>query len=384
MRIVIYNSSSFGGCFDYGREIHAAYRRHPQVETCEWWVPAGAAPGVADPSVRRLFISDKPGIKNRLFRQLHFLLRTLFNPFLLFLRLSAAPDSVVILNDFEQLSAPVWVPFFRKFLSSRHRFVVLLHDPDRDAYPPSLRWTQVCMKALMSLADFAFYHDFLPDKNYYQSARSCFLDLPHGIFRMPSPDPICSRRIRELNPEGLKLMSIPGNIRPEKNYETAMEALKLLPDFALLIAGAPSNARVDVQAYKEKAAQLGVQNRVIWIERYLSAEELSAVMDCSDVLVLNYADSFTSQSGILNVAAPYFKPLVVSDGPSSLAAVVRKFGIGTLVNAGGAASLAAAVASALSSSEENTAAWQRYLDFASWDRHADIAMRSFQENRLKK
>jgi glycosyltransferase involved in cell wall biosynthesis len=176
-------------------------------------------------------------------------------------------------------------------------------------------------------------------------------------------------------------MSIPGNIRREKNYEVAIEALTQLPDFVLLIAGAPANARLDLSGYKTLAASSAVTDRVIWIEHYLSASELSAVLAVTDVLVLNYADSFTSQSGILNVAANFRKPLVVSDGRSSLVSVVRNFGIGTIVNGTGPELLASAIRSTVSNCAQKQNAWDSYLKHASWEKHTSLAVNLFKELR---
>jgi glycosyltransferase involved in cell wall biosynthesis len=379
MRIIVYNSSSFGGCFDYGRELLEAYQARPEIESCEWWIPANAEVPESH-GVRKLFLNDKPAISSRLLRQLHFLYRVFLNPFILYFRLAAAPPSLVILNDFEQLTAPIWTPFFRWTLASRHRFILILHDPDRDAYPPSLRWTIFSMKALTGLADLAFYHNYLPEKTYYTDNGKCrYFDIPHGVFRMPSPDQAFHQLIKEKNKAGNKIMSIPGNIRHEKNYETAIEALSLLPEYSLLIAGAASSARVSVDSYRQLAEKLGVSDRVIWMEHYLSPAELTAVMQVSDVVVLNYSDSFTSQSGILNVAAPFKKPLVVSDGRSSLASVVRRFGMGILVSGNGASGLSEAVRSAVETASEKKLAWDAYLEYASWERHADTAIQIFKE-----
>jgi glycosyltransferase involved in cell wall biosynthesis len=102
-------------------------------------------------------------------------------------------------------------------------------------------------------------------------------------------------------------------------------------------------------------------------------------MEISDVVVLNYSDSFTSQSGILNVAAPFKKPLVVSDGRSSLASVVRKFGMGILVSGNGAKALSEAIIAAAETASEKKLAWDAYLEFASWKRHASTAIKIFKE-----
>jgi glycosyltransferase involved in cell wall biosynthesis len=372
MRIIIYNSSSFGGCFDYGREIFKAFQKKDALHSCEWWIPENAsAEGLS--GVRKLFVSDRPDFRSKILKQIHFLYRTLMNPLLLYMRLAAAPNSVVIFNDFEQLSAPLWVPLFRKFLIRRHVFSVILHDPDRDAYPPSLAWTRFSMKQMMGIMDVAFFHGYLPEKSYYKQNNQChFIDIPHGIFPMPDPDPAFLEILRKRVPESQKLLAIPGNIREEKNYQLAIEALQHLPDCHLLVAGSASNARVNIDAYKQQAEKSGVSNRLVWIEKYLSPEELAAVMKGSDVILLNYSDSFTSQSGIFNVAVPFRKPVVVSKGKSSLSKMVQAFGIGTVSECQDAEGLAKAIRTALSA-KANPWHWDEYLSYASWEHNTSLA-----------
>jgi glycosyltransferase involved in cell wall biosynthesis len=374
MRIIIYNSSSFGGCFDYGKALLSAYQKHPEVKLASWWVPKNAEIEIDD-SVRALFLSDKPHSKSRILKQWHFLLRTLLNPLLLLQRLAAQPSSVVIFNDFEQLSAGLWVPLFRWVLGKKHRFVIVLHDPDRDAYPPSLRFTNWSMKTMMGLMDVAVFHDFLPDKIYYHNLPECtFLDLPHGFYAMPEPDPDLLTELMKLESPERTILTIPGNIREEKNYDLAIEAISKLPQHILIIAGSASNARVDIQQYKNLSGKLGVADRVIWIEKFLTEAELSAVIDVCDVVVLNYAVSFTSQSGILNVVAPFRKELIVSDGPSSLASVLKKFKVGELVEPGSVDSLVEGLKRLSTEGAEVRNNWEEYLAYASWENHVSKAI----------
>ena len=376
MRIILYNSSSFGGCFDYGRELYRAFQHQPSVTSVEWWIPENAAEDETK-GIRKLFFSDQPEGLKRIFRQIHFLWRVLMNPFRLLLRLAAAPPSVVILNDFEQLTAPLWVPVFRIILADKHRFGVILHDPDRDAYPPALWWTRYSMKKLISLCDRAFYHAYLPVKDYYRDCGGCiFTDLPHGVFYFPPPDAAFSQKIRNSNPDGLTILSIPGNIRPEKNYHIAIGALPMLPDCMLLIAGAASNARVDVQSYYKLAEELGVSRRVIWLNGYLSREELSSVIAESDIILLNYADSFTSQSGIFNLTIPFRKPVITSSGKSGMTQVLEKFGLGIRVQEPGAASLAQAVQKSRESTD-NEKRWEEYQNYASWENTVKVIAEGF-------
>ena len=374
MRIIIYNSSSFGGCFDYGKALLSAYRKHPDVEHASWWVPQNVELD-KDDAVRPMFLTDKPKSQSRILKQWHFLLRTILNPLLLLQRLSVQPPSVLIFNDFEQLSAGLWVPLFRWILGTKHRFVIVLHDPDRDAYPPSLLFTNWSMKTMMGLMDVAVFHDFLPDKIYYRNLPECtFLDLPHGFYPMPEPDPELLTELLKLESPGRIILTIPGNIREEKNYDLAIEALSRLPEHILIIAGSASNARVDIQQYKNLATRLGVSDRVIWIEKFLTEAELSAVIEICDVVVLNYAVSFTSQSGILNVVAPFRKELIVSDGPSSLASVLKKFKVGELVEPGSVDSLVEGLERLSAEEAEVRNNWEDYLSYASWENHVIKAM----------
>jgi len=378
MRVVIYNSSSFGGCFDYGKALTKAYSQNTDIESIKWLIPKNAELEAANSE--KLFISDKPNSKSKIFRQFHFLFRVLANPFLLLFRLLKEKPAWVILNDFEQLSAIFWVPFFKLLLKKKHRFAVILHDPDRDAYPPSLSFTSFSMRQIISLVDVAIYHDFLPDKPYYQGFKNCtFLDLPHGFYPLPEPDADLFQKLSALKETEKVIMAILGNIRPEKNYHLAIEALAQLPNHYLIIAGSAANARVNLQTYRDLAKKLGVENRLMWVEKFLTEGEMSAIIVISDVILLNYAVSFTSQSGILNVVAPFKKELIVSDGPSSLAAIIRRFKIGELVVPGSTQSLVAGLEKLKSEEIELRQNREDYLAYASWENHVSNAVKCFKQ-----
>ena len=377
MEIVLYNSSSFGGCFDYGKALFQAYRQNPDCQKITWLVPSNAALPHQQ-GIEKRCLPDKPKTTHKLLRQLHFLWRVFWNPILLFSYLQKAPPSWVIFNDFEQLSAVFWVPVFKHFLAKKHRFAIILHDPDRDAYPPSLAFTRFSMKQIISLMDFAIYHDFLPQKPYYQSNDKCrFIDLPHGFYPMPAPDANLLSKLAVLKKPGITLITILGNIRHEKNYHLAIEALSSLPNHVLIIAGSSANARVSTQVYKDLALKSGVQNNVFWVEKFLTEPEMTAVIEISDVILLNYAISFTSQSGILNVVAPFRKELVVSDGPSSLASLIRRFKVGELVEPGSVSSLVKSLQLLEKEEVEIRKHWDEYLEYASWEKHVAIALHTF-------
>lgn len=380
MRVVIYSTSSFGGCFDYALQLHEAYNSNLEVERVVSYFPQNAQiPSRTD--MQAILMPDRLH-HNATARQkqLHFLQRSARNPLRLLRRLQHAPPSLVIFNDWEQITAPMWVPMFQAGIGNRHKFACILHDPDRDHYPPNLKTSTACMRTMMRLMHLGLYHDFLPEKPYYaKNNRTQYLDVPHGLYPAADADlPMQHNLKQHLDPK-LKWMTILGNIRPEKNYELAIEALQNFPGLGLLIAGQPSHQGVDLDAYRKLASELGVSDRIFWLEKYLTDAEMSAVIAHADFLLLYYASSFSSQSGVLNTAAPFRKTIIASDGESSLAATLRRFSIGVLAPPDNLEELCKAIARVLEGYGPDLADWGNYLEYASWENHAAKVIRAAKE-----
>ena len=379
MRVIIYTSSSFGGCYDYGLQLHAAYLAHPQVESCQMVFPENAAlPHRTD--FHPILMPDQlaEGTDPRI-KKLHFIRRAVRNPLTLLRFVRSQPPSLVIFNDFEQITAPFWVPAF-KATARRHRYAAVLHDPDRDGYPPSKAVSERCMKALMSLMELGLYHQYLPAKPYYApNGVTRYLDVPHGLYPPPPPNSALAAEIAALKRPNLQYAAILGNVRKEKNYHLVLEAMTNLPDLGLIVAGRPSNTSEDAATYLNRAAELGLQDRVIWIDRYLSDAEMAAVIDQADMILLYYAKSFSSQSGILNMVAPMRKTIIASDGTSSLAAVIRRFSIGLLAQPDDVQALRHALMLAVEGFGPNILDWGYYLEYASWQGHTEVVISALED-----
>ncbi len=373
MKVVIYESSSHGGCYAYAKELLKAYLAHPEVSDCLLLLPANAN-GVEGFQVRKMLISDNKRYRISLANKIYFLGRTLINPFVLFFFLLKQQPSLVILNDFEQLSAFLWARLYKTFLS-KHVFAIVLHDPDRDQYPPSKAFSTYSMAEIMSVMDIGLYHEILPNKTYYQNAHTKFVNIPHGVFKPLRSKDSFSNEIRNLIGDGCNSMSILGNIREEKNYHLAIESLTRFPSMKLIIAGNPANQNVNISFYKDLAFNLNVSERVIWIERFLTDSEMASLIQLSDIILLNYAKSFKSQSGILNLVAPFKKRTIVSMGESGLCNVVKEYALGTLVAPDDLDSLIEGIDISLNSNHDKN--WQLYLDFASWKNHVAIVLNTY-------
>ena len=375
INIIIYESSSFGGCYDYSRQLISAYAKQDGVESVELLLPKNAS--ATGKGVKRFLLWDELSTTIIIVKKLWFILRVFVNPLLLFFYLLFKKQRHVLLNDFEQLSAWYWSPLYR-FLLPWHSFSVFLHDPDRDAYPPSPKVSSFLIKVMMHTMDLAFYHEILPDKPYYKGKRTRYIAVPHGIYPAPPPD---VHLLETLNNEIVDryCFAIIGNIREEKNVDLAIRALANVPNGHLVIAGKTANSSVDIARYHQLSKELNVENRITWITRFLSEAELSSVISRCDAVLLYYRSSFTSQSAIVNLIAPFKKKLIVSDTSSALATTVRKFGNGILVPPDEVVALTKVMEKLPEQNNSFSEAWQDYIQYASWENNAFITVNAMQE-----
>ena len=370
MNIIIYNINSFGGNYEYSKYLFKAYQRNAEVERATLLMPANSE--FCENGVVKLLLADLIRSNNKLLKKLYFLYRSIFNPYKLFFYLLKQPSSTVIFNDFDQLTAWFWAPLF-KLLKKRHKFSVILHDPDRDDFFPMRYLSKNSMASVMSFMDLAFYHGFLPEKSYYKSTLTK-VDIPHGIYDDTEVDEAMLVEIRKEAGDA-KIIGILGNIRDEKNYGTVIEALPKMDHVKLLIAGKVANSGVNTQVYKDEAVALGISKQIIWKEGYLSQGAFNAAITVCDIVLLFYKPSFTSQSGVLNTIAPFKKTLVISDAESSLKKSVIAYSLGSIVPHNNPSQLAITIKELLSLSPTGALeGWNNYINESSWEKHVSIAV----------
>lgn len=356
-------------------ELLKAYGCHHAVSSVAVILPKNAMVGENN-HCNKILLSDIPKAKSTFLRRLHFVYRSFINPIRFFFWLQSQPDSVVIFNDFDQLTSFVWAPLLKR-LKARHLFCVILHDPDRDSYFPSKVLSIASMKKVMSIMDIAFFHGYLPDKKYYDN-KVLKVEIPHGVYGNIEIDSnFRNHLLSELGHR--KLLGILGNIRDEKNYKLVFNILHDLPGYSLLIAGSPASSTVPIEEYKAIIDKKGLKGRVIWIQRFLDEQELNAAIQCCEIVLLYYKPSFTSQSGILNKIAPFAKKIVVSDVPSSLAYTVKKYRIGFVARPQSESDLIRVIQlSETVDSNDLSKAWDEYKEEASWSKHVEIAINAIQ------
>jgi glycosyltransferase involved in cell wall biosynthesis len=365
----IYESSSRGGCYKYALELFHAYRKHPKVTSVTLLLPKNSE--IEGDDIEKCLLSDG-NAGNRW----HFLYRHFINPFILFFylrkqrKLQSTGKMMVLLNDFEQMSAPLWAPLYRLFLKNTV-VAVFLHDADRDAYPPSRAISGFCMSQMMKAMHLALYHGTLPHRTYYASSgKTNYLKVEHGLYTPAPPDAATLEEIATWKKTiSGQVFIIPGHIRIEKNYILAIRALEQLPAAGLIIAGSPSSSSVTTTHLRKLADDLGISDRILWLERYLTEEEMTAALQSADIVLLYYSSGFHAQSGILNQVAPLQKPVITGNLPNALTASVEKYRLGWVVPPDDGSALLQAMKTADTSTIQPC--WATYFEDVDWGRQAD-------------
>jgi glycosyltransferase involved in cell wall biosynthesis len=154
-------------------------------------------------------------------------------------------------------------------------------------------------------------------------------------------------------------------VRDGKNLDMAMQALAEVPQAFLVVTGSVASGKEKPFAhYRELAAQLGVLDRCHFAEGFVADDELGKYFAGADFVLLTYAASFHSQSGVLNIAARARKPVLASAAPSPLIESVRKFQLGITVEPDSAAAVVAGMKQLLSAPP--LPRWEEYEAVASW------------------
>ncbi len=103
-----------------------------------------------------------------------------------------------------------------------------------------------------------------------------------------------------------------GLLRPDKGLDTLVEALPAVaaavPEVRLEVVGSP---RMPLGPLKERAAALGVADRIRWDERFVSDAELAAAFGRASVVALPYR--VIESSGVLATTLAFGVPPVLTD-----------------------------------------------------------------------
>lgn len=182
-----------------------------------------------------------------------------------------------------------------------------------------------------------------------------------------------ARRLLDL-PSSARVVLFFGSIEERKGLDCLIDAFALIadvhPDLHLVIAGKP---KVDLTQYEERIRDLAIGHRVRRDLRYIPFSEMQVHFRAASVVVLPYRN--VSQSGVLQLAYAYGRPVVVTD-VGGLSETVLEDGTGVVASALDSRSVANAILQLLRQPEEAERMGRRARELAetkySWSTIAEV------------
>jgi len=259
------------------------------------------------------------GHPNVLRRKVRFLVAQIANPSRLWRRAREQAADVVHLSNINHLSYPLWS---RSIDAARTRVVATAHDVRR-AKPMLLRsYEDRQLKRFYQRADGLFVHSRAQLEDLIDFAgvpEERIHIVPHGPYNYGAPTAERAELRRRLGwPLDKQIALFFGILRDDKNLETMLRAMPPHRDGVhLVVAGrSAGGAQRSVAQYRELVEQLGLTQHVTFDDRYIGESEIPDLFAACDWTALPYTRSFTSQSGVLNVAASYRRPVLLSATPT--------------------------------------------------------------------
>ena len=237
---------------------------------------------------------------------------------------------VLHLANINHLSFPYWRP---KIADTGVKVVASAHDVKRQKSIISRRWEDRQLKAFYRFADALFVHsDYQANElaAFAEVARNKIHVVPHGLYAHGSVEASrATLRTKWELPLDRRVALFFGKIRDEKNLDGLLRALSITEQsLHLVVAGREDGNHRGIDQYRRLADDLDVLHQVTFIPRYIEDTEVAELFVASDWVALPYVDVFTSQSGVLNVAAHYERPVLVGTAPV-LQETVQACDIGT-------------------------------------------------------
>lgn len=198
--------------------------------------------------------------------------------------------------------------------------------------------------------------------------------IPHGAFEhLTAPASGTPPALEGL--DGRRVVLFFGLVRPYKGVDLLVEAFAATPeDAVLLVVGMP---RTPIEPLERRARELGIDERVRFVPRFVPDEELPSYFRRADVVALPYRE--IDQSGVLYTALAFGSPLLLSAVGGFPEIAAR--GAARLVEPGSLESLRAGLVELLSDDGGRRAMGEAALRLAreehSWDAVAEATERLY-------
>jgi glycosyltransferase involved in cell wall biosynthesis len=317
-----------------------------------------------------------PKNRSRIIKRLKMAWRLVASNFMLAWQVWRRRPDLVLLDSYVEYLSPFWFwPHWILARVWRIRYAANLHDPVRSYCIGPVWWHKLSVCLAYWPLDFVLVHDQLPEPSPVP-ARVRVVQVPHGIFEIRgAPTDRDSMRREWGVQDGQKVFLAFGFVRDGKNLDLAIRALAQVPEAFLVVAGSVASAKDKPFAfYRELTAGLGVPGRCRFFEGFVADDDLGKYFSGTDFVLLTYASSFHSQSGVLNIAAGARKPVLASASPSPLVESVKKFNLGAVVAPDSLEAVVEGMRHLLRAPAQPH--WQDYEATAAWEINAQGVLRA--------
>ena len=212
--------------------------------------------------------------------------------------------------------------------------------------------------------------------------------IPHGIPDLPFERPDVYKEV--FSCQGKSVLLTFGLLSPNKGFESVIQAMPRIlsshSNAVYLIAGAthPQVRAREGNRYRDQlqalAKELGVEEEVIFHNRFVSPQEMAALVGSADIYITPYCHEAQAVSGTLAYAMGAGKAIIST--PYWHAAELLDHGRGMLVPFENPAAIATATVALLTNDKARQAMRERAYLYARsmvWNRVAQSYMRSFVE-----
>lgn len=278
-------------------------------------------------------------------RRWRFLVAQFVHPYQLLRHAAGTHAEVVHLATFNHLTFPLW----RRLTGpKRPAIAATVHDIHRATPFVSHAYEDRQLRRFYRDADALFVHSRSQAAELQNFAdvdpeRICL--VPHGPYDYGPPSAVQDElRARLKLPRDKQVALFFGNIRDDKNLDLLLQIWpKFRDDTHLLVAGrGAGGGNRPVTHYRSLVDKLSLAESVTFIDRYIGEAEIPDLFAACDWVALPYSRRFTSQSGVLNVAVAYGRPVVASGAPT-FSETLEACDIGVLVDADDGDALAAGI-----------------------------------------
>ena len=251
-------------------------------------------------------------------------------------------------------------------------YIANFHDPVRKVRYGS-RWLhKLEMDAVYRTLRGGLIHG-APPRDAYLPSWIRMEVVPHGPFPHHAHGGAAFdlRQSLGIAPDRFVLLAF-GLITDYKNLDLLIEAVARTPQADLVIAGKDKGSgERPAQFYRDLAACSGVADRVHVVEQFIPEADVAAYFAGADAVALTYRREFVSQSGVLQLAVLWEKPVLASSGKGPLRETVIAYGLGLFVEPDDVDAITTGLQRLITEKPAKPGNFARYNAAASWQSNID-------------